>query len=44
MIEVVNLTKSFGDLQVLKGIDLTIEQGEKVWVKTEDGSYDSRAN
>ena len=30
MIEVINLTKSFGDLQVLKGINLTIEKGEKV--------------
>ena len=25
-------------------VPLFIEQGEKVWVKTEDGSYDSRAN
>lgn len=38
MIEVVNLTKSFGDLQVLKGIDLTIEQGEKVVVIGPSGS------
>ena len=38
MIEVVNLTKSFGDLQVLKGIDLTIEQGEKVVIIGPSGS------
>ena len=25
-------------------VPLFIEQGEKVWVKTDDGSYDSRAN
>ncbi len=25
-------------------VPLFIEQGEKVWVKTEDGTYDSRAN
>lgn len=38
MIEVINLTKSYGDLQVLKGIDLTIEQGEKVVVIGPSGS------
>ncbi len=38
MIEVVNLTKSFGDLHVLKGIDLTIEQGEKVVIIGPSGS------
>ena len=38
MIEVVNLTKCFGDLQVLKGIDLTIEQGEKVVIIGPSGS------
>lgn len=38
MIEVINLTKSFGDLQVLRGIDLTIEQGEKVVVIGPSGS------
>ena len=38
MIKVVNLTKSFGDLQVLKGIDLTIEQGEKVVIIGPSGS------
>ena len=29
---------------LLVKVPLFIEQGEKVWVKTEDGSYDSRAN
>ncbi|MGN0571014.1 MAG: amino acid ABC transporter ATP-binding protein [Candidatus Fimenecus sp.] len=38
MIEVVNLTKSFSDLQVLKGIDLTIAQGEKVVIIGPSGS------
>ena len=38
MIEVINLTKSFGDLQVLKGINLTIEKGEKVVIIGPSGS------
>lgn len=38
MIEVINLTKSFGDLQVLKGIDLKIEQKEKVVIIGPSGS------
>ena len=38
MIEVCNLHKSFGDLQVLKGIDLTIEQGEVVVLIGPSGS------
>lgn len=29
---------------MLVKVPLFIEQGEKIWVKTEDGSYDSRAN
>ena len=32
MITVKNLQKSFGEHQVLRGIDQTIEQGEKVVV------------
>ena len=28
MIEIVNLHKTFGNNQVLKGVDLTIEEGE----------------
>ena len=38
MIEVVNLTKSFGDNQVLRGIDITIHKGEKVVVLGPSGS------
>ncbi|MBP3436087.1 MAG: amino acid ABC transporter ATP-binding protein [Clostridia bacterium] len=38
MIEVCNLHKSFGDLQVLKGIDLKIEQGEVVVLIGPSGS------
>ena len=35
MIAVKNLTKSFGDNQVLRGIDYTVEKGEKYgWHKT----------
>ena len=30
MIEIRNIKKSFGSLEVLKGIDLTIEKGEVV--------------
>ena len=30
MIDIKNITKSFGSLQVLKGIDLRIEKGEVV--------------
>ena len=30
MIELQGITKSFGSLQVLKGIDLTIDKGEVV--------------
>ena len=32
MIELKNLHKSFGDLHVLKGIDLTIEKGQIVTI------------
>ena len=38
MIEVCNLHKSFGDLQVLKGVDLTIKQGEIVVILGPSGS------
>ena len=38
MIEVKGLTKSFGDLEILKGIDTVIEKGEKVVVIGPSGS------
>ena len=38
MIEVVNLTKSFGSLQVLKGVNIKINKGEKVVVIGPSGS------
>ena len=38
MIEVVNLKKSFGDNQVLKGISISINKGEKVVVIGPSGS------
>jgi ABC-type polar amino acid transport system ATPase subunit len=38
MIEVRNLHKSFGDLEVLRGIDETIEKGEKIVVIGPSGS------
>ncbi|MEE1026044.1 MAG: amino acid ABC transporter ATP-binding protein [Acutalibacteraceae bacterium] len=38
MIEVVNLKKSFGDNQVLKGISISIKKGEKVVVIGPSGS------
>ncbi len=38
MIEVCNLHKSFGDLEVLKGIDLTINKGEIVVILGPSGS------
>ncbi len=38
MIEVVNLCKSFGDNQVLKGISTTIQKGEKVVIIGPSGS------
>ena len=38
MIEVIDLCKSFGDLSVLKGINLKIEQGEKVVIIGPAGS------
>lgn len=38
MIEIKNIKKSFGDLQVLKGIDLTIEKGEIVSIVGPSGA------
>ena len=38
MISVKNLHKSFGDLEVLKGIDLEVKQGEVVVVIGPSGS------
>ena len=38
MIEIKNITKSFGSLQVLKGIDLTIEKGEVVSIVGPSGA------
>ena len=38
MIEIRNVHKSFGDLQVLKGIDLTVDQGEVVCLIGGSGS------
>lgn len=38
MIEVKNITKSFGSLQVLKGIDLTIHKGEVVSIVGPSGA------
>ena len=38
MIEIQGVTKSFGELQVLKGIDLTIYKGEVVSVVGPSGA------
>ena len=38
MIEIKNITKSFGSLQVLKGIDLCIEKGEVVSIVGPSGA------
>ena len=38
MIAVKNLTKSFGDNQVLRGIDYTVEKGEKIVIVGPSGS------
>ena len=38
MIDVINLRKNFGDLQVLKGIDITINKGDIVAVIGPSGS------
>ena len=38
MIHLENITKSFGNLQVLRGIDLEIEKGEIVSIVGESGS------
>ncbi len=38
MIDVINLTKSFGDIEVLKGIDITINKGDIVAIIGVSGS------
>lgn len=38
MIQLMNITKSFGSLQVLRGIDLTIKQGEVVSIVGPSGA------
>ena len=38
MIQIENLTKSFGDLQVLKGVNLTIEKGEVISIVGSSGA------
>src|SRR5512136_2078384 len=38
MIEITNLYKSFGSLQVLRGVNLTVEQGESMTVIGGSGS------
>ena len=38
MIELQGITKSFGSLQVLKGIDLTIDKGEVVSIVGPSGA------
>ena len=38
MIQIENLTKNFGDLQVLKGVDLTIERGEVISIVGTSGA------
>ena len=38
MIQIEKLTKNFGDLQVLKGVDLTIEKGEVISIVGSSGA------
>ena len=43
MIEIENVRKSFGSLEVLKGIDLTVDKGEVVTIIGGSGSGKSTA-
>ena len=38
MIEITNLTKRFGDLQVLKGVSLKVERGEIISIVGPSGA------
>ena len=38
MIQIEKLTKNFGELQVLKGVDLTIEKGEVISIVGSSGA------